>query len=134
MMGKHEERVLTGYRFSQKEIARHRCIDCGVNVIRIGDYCMISSAIWQGRFGLGWSDNLCIACIEKRLGRPLSLARGDFSTVAWVEGFPLSEILKKRFGGDRRRRQLRRAKGGESGGKRKRKGQANVVEIPIIRQ
>jgi hypothetical protein len=55
------------------EIARHRCVDCGVNVIRIGDYYMLRSAIWQDQLGLGWHDNLCIACVEQRLGRKLRL-------------------------------------------------------------
>ena len=61
-----------GYKFSPEEIARHRCLDCGVNVIEIGDYCMVQSEIWRDQFGLGWDDNLCIACIEKRLGRRLT--------------------------------------------------------------
>ena len=69
----------------------------GVNVIEIGDYCMISPEIWERKFGLGWRHNLCIACIERRLGRPLSLACGDFAGPATVEGYPPSEILVKRL-------------------------------------
>jgi len=90
-------KCLSHYKFSRREIARHRCIDCGVNVIEIGDYCMISPEIWQRKFGLGWRDNLCIACIERRLGRPLSVACGDFAGPATVEGYPSSEILVKRL-------------------------------------
>jgi hypothetical protein len=39
------------YKFSQKEIARHRCLDCGINVIEADDYCMINDEIWENRFG-----------------------------------------------------------------------------------
>jgi hypothetical protein len=60
-----------GYKLSRREIARHRCIDCGTNVIRAGDYCMLRDEIWERQFGLKWDDNLCLACIEKRLGRRL---------------------------------------------------------------
>jgi hypothetical protein len=106
--GRMKTHVIRGYKFSQKEIARHRCIDCGVNVIKIGDYCMLSSAIWRDRFGLGWSDNLCVGCIEQRLGRPLSLARGDFCGTACVKGFPPSEVLVKRLGLTRGRARTKR--------------------------
>ena len=30
---------------------------------------MCSDTVWEGELGLGWSDNLCIACLVKRLGR-----------------------------------------------------------------
>jgi len=56
---------------SRREIDRHVCKDCGVNVIKIGEYCMINPALWKDKLGLGWDDNLCIGCIEKRLGRKL---------------------------------------------------------------
>ena len=84
------------YRFSRRVIARNRCKDCGVNVIEIGDYTgPLQLEIWEGLFGLGWHDNLCIACIEKRLGRELTLA--DFVSFAYVEGYPPSETLLARL-------------------------------------
>jgi hypothetical protein len=83
------------YRFSKCEIAAHRCNDCGVNVIEIGDYCMLLPEIWNDTFGLGSHDNLCIACIEKRLGRRLMAF--DFSSFPTVEGYPRSETLLSRL-------------------------------------
>jgi hypothetical protein len=56
-------------RLSAKELARYRCLDCGVNVVTAGEFYMLNSEIWEGQLGLGWSDNLCIGCLETRLGR-----------------------------------------------------------------
>jgi hypothetical protein len=87
------------YKFSRREIARHKCIGCGVNVIKIGDYCMLSSEIWERKLGLGWSDNMCVACVESRIGRKLS--RLDFMSFASVEGFGgMSDVLINRLGFD----------------------------------
>jgi hypothetical protein len=87
------------YRASRRDIARHTCIDCGVNVIKIGDYCMISPDIWERKFHLEWRDNLCIACIEARLGRKLRpMFKGDFIGFPNVEGYPMSAILTDRIG------------------------------------
>ena len=52
------------YKLSPRQIARCRCNDCGVNVIEAGDYCMLRPRIWRDTFGLGITDNLCLACIE----------------------------------------------------------------------
>jgi hypothetical protein len=45
------------------------CHDCGVDVLAIGDWYMATADVWERRLGLGWNDNLCIACLERRLGR-----------------------------------------------------------------
>jgi hypothetical protein len=44
------------------------CNDCGVNVLESGDWYMTPPELWAG-LGLEWDDNLCIPCLEKRLGR-----------------------------------------------------------------
>jgi hypothetical protein len=89
------------YKFSRQEIARHKCIGCGVNVIKIGDYCMLSGDIWKRKLHLEWSDNMCIACIEAGIGRKLRpLFRGDFDGWPTVEGFPMSDVLRNRLGFD----------------------------------
>ena len=85
---------LSDYTISAQEIARHTCLDCGVNVIEVGDYCMIHPKIWRDKFKLGWDDNLCVACIERRLGRKLRL--GELGPAS-VEGFPMSETLIARY-------------------------------------
>jgi hypothetical protein len=97
--GHHEPMMAwqRGYKFSPEEIARHRCLDCGVNVIEIGDYCMVQSEIWRDQFGLGWDDNLCIACIEKRLGRRLTPHDLGFGFTPNVEGYPKSDALVERI-------------------------------------
>ncbi len=88
------------YKFSRREIARHKCIGCGVNVIKIGDYCMLSSDLWNRKLGLKWDDNMCVACIEARIGRKLSLRKHDFTSFPSVEGFPMSNVLANRLGFD----------------------------------
>jgi hypothetical protein len=45
------------------------CDDCAVNIIDAGEYVMLSPQLWDHELGLGWNDNLCISCVEKRLGR-----------------------------------------------------------------
>jgi hypothetical protein len=101
---------LHGYNVSQKEIGRHKCIDCGVNVIKIGDYCMLNPDLWKRQLGLSWNDNLCIACVETRLRRKLKLS--DFGSFPRVEGFPMSDILADRLGvGVKRKRGETRLRG-----------------------
>ena len=48
-------------------IGKFFCNDCKVDVVAIGDWYMSPPEVWK-RLGLGWSDNLCIACLTKRLG------------------------------------------------------------------
>src|SRR4029079_18223886 len=85
------------YRNWPREIARFRCIDCGVNVVKIGDWYLVSDAIWIDQFGLGWRGHLCLACVEKRLGRKLRLPDFGGFPLAIVEGYPISKKLIDRY-------------------------------------
>jgi hypothetical protein len=97
------------YKFSREEIARHKCRDCGVNVLKAGDYYMLSSNIWRDQFGLGWDDNLCIACAEARLGRKLRME--DFESLPPpIEGFPISDTLLDRYGSGKAKAQKKARK------------------------
>ena len=80
------------YRFTRRQIARCRCVYCGVNVIEIGDYCMLKPEIWQDKLQLGWNDNACLKCVELKLGRKLKPL--DFATLTgpFVEGYPWSDL------------------------------------------
>jgi hypothetical protein len=49
-------------------VTDYRCNDCGIDVLASGDWYMATPEVWKG-LGLGWDDNLCVACLEKRLGR-----------------------------------------------------------------
>ncbi|MFZ2652031.1 MAG: hypothetical protein WA210_18185 [Burkholderiaceae bacterium] len=80
-----------------KEIAWHACKDCSVNVIACGEYCLVNPDIWERKLGLGWGDNLCIGCIERRLGRELGMR--DFA--GWPNnpaGYSLSDRYRQRLG------------------------------------
>ena len=88
-------KYLDHYKFSAPEIARHTCKDCGTNVVKAGDYCMLSSEIWEKQLKLSWDDNLCLACVERRLGRALTML--DFISVPSVEGYPTSKALLARI-------------------------------------
>jgi hypothetical protein len=46
------------------------CKDCGANLIVIGEFCTLQPRIY-GLLGLDWADNLCVGCLEARLGRKL---------------------------------------------------------------
>jgi len=95
-------------KFSRCEIERHRCLDCGVNVIEVGDYVMLSDELWQGELGLGGSDNLCINCIEKRLGRKLRMFT-DIIYLPAVEGYRTSATLLARIEGEKPKSRKRKA-------------------------
>jgi hypothetical protein len=89
---------LDHYRLSPEEIARYRCLDCGRNVIEIGDFCMLKPEIWEDELRLNASDNLCIRCIEARLGRKLRPGLLSFCSTPTVEGYPPSDVLLNRLG------------------------------------
>jgi hypothetical protein len=50
-----------------EEHARYKCNDCDDNVLDVGDWYLANPDIWRG-LGLEWDDNLCIPCLQKRLG------------------------------------------------------------------
>jgi hypothetical protein len=85
------------YNWGPKIVAKWRCDDCGDNFVKRGDFCMIDSCIWEEKLGLSWTDNLCIPCIERRLGR--KLRPRDFRPgQPIVKGYPFSPILQQRSG------------------------------------
>jgi hypothetical protein len=98
-----KKKPLGSATISKKKLERHRCLDCGVNVIKIGEYYMVNSEIWTDQLDLEWYDNLCIGCLEKRLGRKLQNEPPvlDFSYLPqyeWLRQYPLSERLADRYG------------------------------------
>jgi len=72
---------------------------------------MLSPDIQKDRLGLGWTDNLCVACIEKRLGRKLGVAHSDFVAFPSVEGYSISDALVERYGFKKPKKKAK-AKGG----------------------
>lgn len=104
-MSRHRE-----YQFTAEQIARHVCLDCGRNVVELGDYCMVNDDIWKDQLGLKWDDNLCIECVEARVGRELTCEEVGFGFTPAVEGYPKSERLMTRIYPDYLERLKRRAK------------------------
>jgi hypothetical protein len=85
------------------ELDRLCCNDCGVNVLKIGEYYMLNPKIWEKELGLGWEDNLCIGCLEKRLGRKVGPMLPDFCSCPsydWM--YPTSDRLMDRYGFEKR--------------------------------
>ena len=77
------------------------CLDCGVNIFKVGDYCNLHDRTWKDELRLKKTDNLCIKCIEVRLGRKLIFT--DFSSVPpnlhrTVKGYKMSDVLVERLG------------------------------------
>jgi hypothetical protein len=76
------------------------CNDCGVCVVGAGEYYMVAPDIWEKRLGLTWRDNLCIGCLEARLGR--KLRQGDFISIPENPGgYKNSERYARRFLGEK---------------------------------
>lgn len=93
---------MTKRKLPRRFLDRHRCKDCGLNVIKAGEYYMVNSAIWEKQLGLTWSDNLCIGCLESRLGRKLK-GLGDFGTLPKNPGgYENSERYQRRLMGEKR--------------------------------
>src|SRR5262245_26946734 len=76
------------------------CDCCGFEIIEGGEYCMIHPKIWEDKLGLGWNDNLCIGCVEKRLGRKLKGWRDIIYCPPNPGGFASSERYMRRRMGD----------------------------------
>lgn len=53
-----------------------RCLDCGINTDAIDEYYMLRDEVWE-RANPDVDGNLCIGCVELRLGRTLKAA--DFT-------------------------------------------------------
>jgi hypothetical protein len=78
---------------------RYVCNDCDVNVLTAGEFYMLKPEIWEGQLGLGWEDNLCIGCLEQRLGRKVGPLFVDFAwspNYRWM--YPTSPRLLDRYG------------------------------------
>jgi hypothetical protein len=87
-----------------KELARFKCNDCDANVVTIGEVYMCPKAIWDGELGLGLDDNLCIGCLETRLGRRVRAWIDIQLPVYTGQQRPLSDRMADRFGLKRRAR------------------------------
>jgi hypothetical protein len=48
---------------------QYLCNDCGVDVLKTGDWYLAHPKAWEDQLGLSCNDNLCIGCLDKRLGR-----------------------------------------------------------------
>jgi hypothetical protein len=72
------------------------CLDCNVNVVSAGHYCMLKTRVWR-QTGVGsWHfiGVLCLDCIERRLGRHLqrddfAIARTKADRRLWTLGQPM---------------------------------------------
>jgi hypothetical protein len=83
---------------SKKALAHYRCNDCSVNVVTAGEFYMLHPEIWEDQLGLGWDDNLCIGCLEKRLGRKVSLLdMVSFPRYPWMKPSSL-RLMHRIFG------------------------------------
>jgi hypothetical protein len=67
--------------------------------VTTGEFYMLKNEIWQDHLGLGWNDNLCIGCLEARLGRKVCFADIPFvPDYPWMK--PMSIRLQHRLFGD----------------------------------
>jgi hypothetical protein len=97
-----------------KKLPRYPCNDCGVDVLTIGDWYMASPEIWEKQLGLGWGDNLCITCLERRLGRPLRPGWGEdvgLASTRFTGQPPLSPRLLTLLGLEQKRCAHKQVKG-----------------------
>jgi hypothetical protein len=87
------ENAKADFRLAQRQLglAGLFCADCKVDVAATGQYYHLRDEVWVGELGLGWHDNLCLGCLEKRLGRKVGL--DDFDMV-----WPCNREVVERLG------------------------------------
>jgi hypothetical protein len=91
-----KRKVKAAVELTPEELARYACNDCGANVVTAGEFYMLRNEIWEDQLGLGWSDNLCVGCLETRLGREISMADCcTFPNYPWMQ--PTSDRLRRRL-------------------------------------
>lgn len=96
---------------SKRTLHAMNCNDCGADVVALGDYYMADDKVWEDELGLGWNDNLCIGCLETRLGRQIKIW-DDFTPAqipGALSGDPIPVKLSPRLL-DRMGMELRRGK------------------------
>lgn len=71
------------------------CCDCGVDTLAAGEFYMVHHAIWK-QAEAGQIHFLCIACLERRLGR--TLVPADFMDVLLNKSAGKSDRLNSRLG------------------------------------
>jgi hypothetical protein len=72
------------------------CDDCGLNILEAGEYYMLRDDVWESQLGLGRWNNLCVGCLESRLGRRINFADLIiFPRLPWMK--PDSERLAQRM-------------------------------------
>ena len=59
-------------------------------------HALLRLEIWKDQFGLGWEDNLCLQCIERRLGRRITM-HDTMNGIPTVAGHPMSAALYDRI-------------------------------------
>jgi hypothetical protein len=108
------------------------CADCGVGTNRLGEWYMVHDHIWEQAWSgrrkswqhLEGQEVLCIACLEKRLGR--TLMASDFTDAPCNDPNPrrrISERLRARLTATERRR------GRPKGSKNKRSGPGKAIPM-----
>jgi hypothetical protein len=69
------------------------CNDCGIDVWKAGDWYMAQPEVWKG-LGLKWHDNLCLACLDRRLGfKAICTTHIYPASPPWPKSSP--ELLKR---------------------------------------
>jgi hypothetical protein len=87
-------------RTKKRRFTEITCDDCSFKLVAGGEYYMVSPQMWVKKLGLGFGDNLCIKCLETRLGRKLK-PRDFISFPQNPGGFPDSDRYDRRRLGDK---------------------------------
>ena len=66
------------------QYAEFDCIDCGTNTLTENyGYYMVRNALWEQAGMTTHGGMLCFACLEARIGRPLTIADFTDAPVNW---------------------------------------------------
>lgn len=71
------------------------CVDCDRSTRKLLEYYMVVDSVWAQ---VGSPNMLCIGCLERRLGRPLTQSDMLSAPVNWTPHMPRSEQLTRILG------------------------------------
>lgn len=82
---------------TNKKGKRWLCVDCGSDTSKLREHYFVKDEVWFGEAGMGKVGMLCVADLEKRIGRRLQ--KNDFPRVHINDPkkYEMSELLRSRI-------------------------------------
>jgi hypothetical protein len=77
------------------EVQSFLCVDCDIDTLAVGEYYMVTDSCWRRAGNV--DGMLCIVCLEKRLGKPLTARNFTTCELNWSNALSRSAASKLLF-------------------------------------